>query len=520
MRPLGCRIARLVLLLLLEATGHVSMAVAQPLGTFTAAGNMISPRAYHTATLLNNGKVLVTGGSFWVGGNDLPPAELRHSVLSSAELYDPSTGSFAATGNMSTARVGHTATLLATGQVLIAGGQDTDFAELPTAELYDPSTGTFAPTGSMTAARAGHTATLLNDGKVLLTGGTTVPPSGEFVALLNSAEIYDPSTGTFIPTGNMNQARAGHTATPLSNGTVLIDGGNSQGFLSGEIYDPADGTFRMAVGTPYDNSWPGEGPGSATLLPAGNVLFTLAYQGLDTGDTTSTTALYNPSTVTFSPAPDVTEGYLRTATLLGDGTVFIAGLNYSYGLPTFTSHADVYDPVAGTVTATGNMIAGRIAHTATLLPDGTVLVVGGAEPINGVCLVYCNPFYVGGTAELYLPTTLIPAPALYSLSGDGSGQGAIWHGDTGQIASADNPASSGEVLSMYTRSLIKCGVIPPQVAVGGQAAEVLYFGDAPGYPGYSQVNFRVPAGVASGPKVSVRLIYLGRASNEVTIWVQ
>ncbi|HKE24376.1 MAG TPA: kelch repeat-containing protein [Bryobacteraceae bacterium] len=494
--------------------GATACALAQSPGAFTATGSMISPRANHTATLLNNGKVLVTGGQFSPGGS----GNFIVSVLSSAELYDPSTGSFAATGNMSCARVGHTATLLATGQVLIAGGQDADFREL-SAELYDPSTGTFTATGSMTAARAGHTATLLNDGKVLLTGGFTVPPKGELVALLDSAEIYDPSTGTFIPTVNMNQARAGHSATLLSNGTVLIDGGNSQGFLSGEIYDPADGTFRKVVGTPYDNSWPPEGPSSATLLPAGNVLFTLVDQdpetGTDSGDTTRSTALYNPSTVTFSPAPDLTEGWVRTATLLGDGTVFIAGLNYSYGLPNFTSHADVYDPVVGTVTATGNMIAGRISHTATLLPDGTVLVAGGAEPdLHGIG----GPWSWFGTAELYLPTTLIPSPVLSSLAG--GMQGAIWHNTTGQLASPSSPAVAGEVLAMYTNNLIEGGVIPPQVIIGGHLAEVLYFGDAPGYPGFFQVNFRVPNGVAPGSAVSVRLTYIERPSNQVSVALQ
>jgi len=490
-------------------------------GTFTPTGSMISPRANHTATLLNNGKVLVTGGSFWVGGNDLPPAELRDSVLSSAELYDPSTGSFAVTGDMSSARVGHTATLLATGQVLIAGGQDADFRELSTAELYDPSTGTFTATGSMSAARSAHTATLLNDGKVLLTGGFTVPPPGGVVSgQLDSAELYDPSTKTFVPTGNMNTARSGHTATLLSDGAALIDGGGGgQTFLSAEIYDPAEGTFRPVAGTPYDSSLTGAAPGSATLLPTGNVLLTLVTDDLITDDTTGSTALYNPSTVTFSPALDVMEGTWRIATLLGDGTVFIAGLNYSDDLPTFTSHADVYDPVAGTVTATGNMVAGRNYHTATLLPDGTVLVAGGAEPVNstGGCFAGCSPTFVVGTAELYLPTTLIPAPVLYSLPG--GTQGAIWHNTTGELVSPSSPAVAGEVLAMYTNNLIEGGVIPPQVIISGHLAQVLYFGDAPGYPGFFQVNFRVPPGAGAGSTVLVRLTYLGRSSNAVTIGV-
>jgi uncharacterized protein (TIGR03437 family) len=123
-------------------------------------------------------------------------------------------------------------------------------------------------------------------------------------------------------------------------------------------------------------------------------------------------------------------------------------------------------------------------------------------------------------AELYTPAVLVPAPALFSVSGDGQGQGAIWHAQTGQIASADSPAVARETLSMYTTNLADGGVIPPQVSIGGSIAEVLYFGVATGYPGYNQVNFVVPSGVTPGSAVSVRLIYLGRSSNAVTIGVQ
>jgi uncharacterized protein (TIGR03437 family) len=111
-------------------------------------------------------------------------------------------------------------------------------------------------------------------------------------------------------------------------------------------------------------------------------------------------------------------------------------------------------------------------------------------------------------------------PALFSVAGDGQGQGAIWHAATGEIASAGRPAVAGEILSMYTRGLAESGVIPPQVSIGGSLGEVLYFGTAPGYPGYYQVNFRVPGGVSPGSVVPVRLIYLGRPSNGVTIALQ
>jgi uncharacterized protein (TIGR03437 family) len=129
-----------------------------------------------------------------------------------------------------------------------------------------------------------------------------------------------------------------------------------------------------------------------------------------------------------------------------------------------------------------------------------------------------NPIYVPSSfAELYTPASIIAAPALFSLPGGG---GAIWDSATGQIGTSDNPAFAGEILSMYTTSLADGGVIPPHVAVGGRLAEILYFGPAPGYPGYYQVNFRVPSGVAPGLAVPVHLTYLGRSSNRVTIGVQ
>jgi hypothetical protein len=205
--------------------------------------------------------------------------------------------------------------------------------------------------------------------------------------------------------------------------------------------------------------------------------------------------------------------YSHTATLLPSGIVMIAG-GASDDVGPYQANlasVEIYDFSSGTFGWIGNLNAGRQIHTAMLLGDGRVLIAGGVGAPGYSALA---------TAEIYTPQLLLHAPMLFSLSGDGRGQGAVWNGVTGQIASGDHPAAAGDVLSMYTTSLVEGGAIPPQVAIGGQLAEILYFGDAPGYPGYFQVNFRVPSGVAPGSAVPVRLTYLNRPSNAITIGVQ
>src|SRR5690349_10154949 len=155
-------------------------AVAQTSGTFIKTGDLNVPRVGHTATLLNDGRVLIAGGRSMTKGVVTP--------LSSAELYDPASGTFSLTGNMTTGRSYHTATVLFDGRVLITGGDDGNYEGITSAELYDPATGTFSAAGHMSEARGA--ATLLSTGKVLLSGAND-----------RSLELYDPATGTFGPTG-------------------------------------------------------------------------------------------------------------------------------------------------------------------------------------------------------------------------------------------------------------------------------------------------------------------------------
>jgi hypothetical protein len=443
-------------LLLLGAGSTAPVAMAQVPGAFTATGKMITPRSMHTATVLPDGRVLIAGGD---------SAYYFSQTESSTELYDPVSGTFEPARGMTTPRSGHTATLLPNGTVLIAGGGPTIVGTGPlssaSAEIYDPGTGKFTATGDMNADRSQHTATLLKNGKVLIAGGYHLDQFRQ-ISYPAGAELYDPSTRSFAPIRSM----------------------------------------------------PGPYCDSSTLLADGRVLITSRDPD---HDRVSHASIYDPSTGSFTATASMQfPRQAHAATLLPDGTVLMTGgtLDNFYNASPF---AELYDPSTGAFFGLINMNSNSSFHQATLLQDGRVLITGGIFP-GPYSVLYGSQAH--NSAELYTPPVLVPAPALLSLSGDGTGQGAIWHAARGQIAYAQNPAVAGEVLAMYTTSLIEGGVIPPQVAVDGRLGEILYFGDAPGYPGYNQVNFRVPDGVAAGSAVSVRLTYIGRASNAVTIGVR
>jgi len=326
-------------------------------GSFRLVGSLTVARNGFTATLLKNGKVLIAGG----GGRGFG------EVYSSAELYDPNSRQFSSTGSMSAERFGHTATLLPDGRVLVAAGSE----DGPAAELYDPLRGKFEKTGRMIVEREGPAAALLDNGTVLVAGGYD-PENQDH--MLYSAELYSPRTGRFVRTGSMRAGSADATAISLKGHQVLFIGGreNWQGTVP-EIYESRTGAFRpagvhLARGDLY----------SAVLLRNGKVLLT---GGEDPAS--SNALLYDPQTQVVRKAGEMAVARQESSsTLLRDGRVLIVGGFQRYevegeGLERYLASAELYDPSDGSFRPTGDMKIARAVSKTVLLGDGQVLIMGG-----------------------------------------------------------------------------------------------------------------------------------------------
>ena len=253
---------------------------------WVAAGRMNVPRVFGTATLLKDGSVLVAGG----GSTGAP----GYKATAAAEIYDPNAGTWTPTGSLVVARTLHTATLLQNGKVLIAGGaanyHGTTGAVAWSTELYDPAKRTFIKTGQMATPRYCHSAVLLGNGRVLVVGGWARTSNDD--PSRATAEIYNPSTGKWSATGSMSSGRARFGLTMLHNGRVLVAGGISPAYTivgGSEVYDPATGKWHSADDLPTAVM----GTGLITLkngqvLIAGGATATLAHK------LTNAAALYTP----------------------------------------------------------------------------------------------------------------------------------------------------------------------------------------------------------------------------------
>jgi hypothetical protein len=348
-------------------------------GSFDMSGGLHTERVDHKALALADGQILITGG---INGLD--------QRTNTAELYNPVTGHLTAIAPMTTARSGHTMTMLNSGKVLIAGG----FTD--TAEIYDPTAVSFTATkGKMSAVRVHHSATLLGDGTVLIAGGA----SAEKSPALQTAELYDPASDGFTPVIAMMQSpRVYHVAALLPDGKALLAGGSDLEDDSGgatntaELYDPGAKTFTATANTMSAQRW----AAAATTLNGGPVLI---VDGSASKATTASADVFNPATGMFTATtgPPATVRFFHSVVLLNDGTVLVAGGSNGAG---FLTSTEIYDPVAGTFAPGLSMVYQRSQFTATLLGDGNGLIAGGLGN---------NAFALPST-ELFVPPTPTPTP--------------------------------------------------------------------------------------------------------------
>jgi hypothetical protein len=348
---------------------------AQEPGTWVPIADLSQARAGHTATLLANGTVLIAGGK-----------DIAGRPLASAEIYDPTTGVYTGVSAvLPTAVWGHTAILLNDGTVFIAGGNGDGGQPVADVQLFDPSTATFSRAGYMSTARSLHTATLLGDGRVLLAGGN------DGASAVSRLELYDPVSGVVSPAPSaLLEPRESHTATLLSNGQVLIAGGsNASGTLAtAELYDPSSGTVTSAGALGVART-----AASAALLLDGTVLVAGGESApnvdLDTAE------IYDPGTNTFTPLSTrmaASRSGHTSVPLLHNGRVLIAGGTNGGQL---VASAEVYDPITGAFLAVESPITARQLFGANFFDvpySGMLLATGGIDS-GGTPLASSEKFF-------------------------------------------------------------------------------------------------------------------------------
>ena len=399
--------------------------------SFLTTGSMSTARLAHTATLLNNGLVLVVGG-----------LDANNNLLSSAEIYNPATPNFTLTGSLNAARQDHTATLLNNGMVLIVGGWDANYNPLGSAEIYNPVTGIFSTTGSLNTARSNHTATLLNNGKVLIAGGE----DSNWNALA-SAEIYDPVSGTFTLTASLNTGRESQTATLLNNGQVLLAGGwdiNFNVLASLELYDPAAGTFTSAGSLSTARGEP-----AVTLLDGGAVLFAGGKD--NNGNVLASAELYQPPTLTPPGLVSIAVSPTNSSTPLGSGQQLTATGTFSDNSTQVLTSA--------TWSSSDTSIA-VLSNDATNHGNAYGVAQGTAT------VIACTGSICGSTTLTVGPTTVL-APGITGLSPSSGAAGTVV---TITGANFGAPGSDTVTFNGIPASVVSGGTASITVQVPGGAA--------------------------------------------------
>lgn len=341
-----------VITLIVVTLAGISVHAGAEVGSLVGGTPMHEARSGHTATLLLDGRVLIAGGM-----------RRNQDFYKSAELYDPATKRFQATGEMSLARVGHAAVRLQSGKVLVVGGW-IGHGCTDSAELYDPSTGKFLQIAKMAGKRGQPSATLLSNGDVLIAGGADHDVPGGIA----SAEIFRANTLRFEPVGSMHFPRISHTATLLNDGRVLITGGRGESVTAtAELYDPQTKTFRQT-----GNMLKARYKHTAGLLTDGKVLVAGGSDARDWQGLTNTAEIYDLGTEKFvatSPLNDKRFKLPQDSVQLPTGSILVAG---------GSKRVEIYDRSANNfLLAAGQMSGDWHFMTATLLKDGTVLLTGG-----------------------------------------------------------------------------------------------------------------------------------------------
>lgn len=470
--------------------------------SWSGAGTLTTARYQHTATLLPSGKVLVSGG-------------VGTSPLASAELYDPAGNSWSPAGSFSAARCLHAATLLPNGKVLLSGGLDASTLSLASTESYDPGSNSWAAAGStapLATSRAEHTATLLPSGQLIVAGGIH-RLSSSFVNL-NSTELYDPAANTWSGGASSLGAVASHQAllladgrlvllgngqvqvyTPASNSwnaglipmlssvtslssTLLLDGrilsvdgtdtSSSRSISSVEAFDSSSGT-SSAVGQPYPAKaqvWAGS-LADGRVLVAGGLVDPTADPAASPLSLGNSVQIYTPSLGTWVAGKTMgTPRYQSGVAILASGKLLVAAGRAQSG--SILGSAELYDPAADTWSAAGSVVVGRFGPTATLLQNGKVLLVGGQRQNPA------NPLQMQtvGSVDLYDPSTNtwssaagLPSPrCLHTATMLPSGKVLVQGGQD----SAGNPSATFTVYDPTANSWSAFAAIPGGAA-GDQA---------------------------------------------------